>query len=51
MTQTAIFSLTCLLFESEKLKFMGFINSAMGTGEVFAPFIGSMLYGFFGYTN
>lgn len=40
-----------MLFESEKLKFMGLINSAMGIGEVFAPFIGSMLYGILGYTN
>jgi len=30
---------------------MGLINSAMGIGEVFAPFIGSMLYGILGYTN
>ena len=51
MTQTAIFSLTCLLFESEKLKYMGYINSAMGIGEVTAPFFGSLLYGKFGYVN
>ena len=30
---------------------MGYINSAMGIGEVVAPFAGSLLYGAFGYVN
>lgn len=44
-------SLTCVLFESEKLKYMGVISSAMGVGEVVAPFAGSMLYGLFGFVK
>ena len=30
---------------------MGIISSAMGVGEVVAPFAGSMLYGLFGFVN
>jgi len=51
MTQTAILSLTCLIFENDKLKYMGIISSAMGVGEVVAPFAGSMLYGLFGFVK
>jgi len=30
---------------------MGIISSAMGVGEVIAPFAGSILYGLFGFVN
>jgi hypothetical protein len=30
---------------------MGYINSAMGIGEVGAPFVGSMLFASLGYIN
>jgi hypothetical protein len=33
------------------MKMMGIISSAMGIGEVVAPFAGSMLYGMFGYVK
>jgi MFS family permease len=38
-----------VLFDDEKLKYMGFIQSCIGTGEVVGPFLGSCLYKYFGF--
>jgi MFS family permease len=49
MIQTACYSLTCVLFDDQKLKYMGFIQSCIGTGEVVGPFLGSCLFKYFGF--
>ncbi len=49
--QTACFSLTCVLFEKEKLKYMGYNMGAIMVGEMLGPFIGSILFKELGYLN
>jgi MFS family permease len=49
MMQTAAISLVCILFNTDKQRHMSVIQSAIGTGEVVGPFIGSTFFHTLGF--
>ena len=49
MIQTALTSIVCIVFNKNKIRNISYIQSSIGTGEVVGPFIGSLLFGIYGF--
>jgi len=51
MAVTTGFSIVSSYFKDDKEKYIGFMENALGLGFICGPIIGSLFYGFAGYSS